>query len=178
MAITRENILEASMELLNEKGLEGLSMRKIASKLGVSAPTLYFHVKDKEDLCALLAEEICSRILDKVEESASLEELCFASYYEYRKVPSVAQIFQDTRPVGGKRLELLCQFLDKLSELGVSRMHLNGACTLLNNYILSFVAEFQKDIREKKESSDALQAYDFQYGLKVIITGLKQVKKG
>jgi TetR/AcrR family tetracycline transcriptional repressor len=175
LAINKDDIMEAALDLLNENGLEGLSMRKIATKLGVSAPTLYFHVKDKNDLYSLLAEKICENILNKTKDDATLEELCYSAYNEYRKIPSVCQIFQQTETNGGARLELTCRFLDHLSEMGVRKPHLEPAASLLNNFILSCVADDQKD-PDKKEPSDALEAYRFMYGLDVIMKGIRQVK--
>ena len=43
-------ILEAARGLFIAQGYRGLSMREIASVLGVSKPALYYHFKDKEEL--------------------------------------------------------------------------------------------------------------------------------
>ena len=48
MATQREEILSAACELLVEGGLDGLSMRKLAAQLGVTAPALYRHYESKE----------------------------------------------------------------------------------------------------------------------------------
>jgi TetR/AcrR family tetracycline transcriptional repressor len=59
--VTREAIVGAALELLAEGGLEGVSFRRIATKLGVSAPTLYWHVDNKRQLMDLMAEELVRR---------------------------------------------------------------------------------------------------------------------
>jgi len=48
MATQREEILGAACELLVAGGLDGLSMRKLATRLGVTAPALYRHYESKE----------------------------------------------------------------------------------------------------------------------------------
>ncbi len=48
MATQREEILSAACDLLVTGGLNGLSMRKLASQLGVTAPALYRHYESKE----------------------------------------------------------------------------------------------------------------------------------
>jgi TetR/AcrR family transcriptional regulator, tetracycline repressor protein len=58
MALTRDNIVAEAVALLNEDGLEKLSLRKLAARLGISAPTLYWHVKDKRELLDLMVERI------------------------------------------------------------------------------------------------------------------------
>ena len=48
MATQREKILRAACELLVKGGLDGLSMRKLARQVGVTAPALYRHYESKE----------------------------------------------------------------------------------------------------------------------------------
>jgi TetR/AcrR family tetracycline transcriptional repressor len=59
--VTRESIVAAALELLAEGGLDGVSFRRIAGKLGVSAPTLYWHVDNKRQLMDLMAEALIQR---------------------------------------------------------------------------------------------------------------------
>jgi AcrR family transcriptional regulator len=59
--VTREAIVTAALELLAEGGLENVSFRRIATRLGVSAPTLYWHVDSKRQLMDLMAEELVHR---------------------------------------------------------------------------------------------------------------------
>jgi len=56
--VTRiDQIVAAARELLEEKGESGLSMRRIADRIGIRAPSLYKHVPDKAALeVALIAE--------------------------------------------------------------------------------------------------------------------------
>ncbi len=48
MATQRDRILSAACDLLVNGGLDGLSMRKLATKVGVTAPSLYRHYESKE----------------------------------------------------------------------------------------------------------------------------------
>lgn len=59
--VTREAIVGAGLELLAEGGLEAVSLRRIAGRLGVSAPTLYWHVENKRQLLDLMAEGLGRR---------------------------------------------------------------------------------------------------------------------
>lgn len=58
MAITRDDVIHTAIQLLQEVGLDGLTLRRLATELGVSAPTLYWHVKDKRELLDLMAEQM------------------------------------------------------------------------------------------------------------------------
>lgn len=50
MPVTRARALRAAMKLADSAGLESLSMRKLATELGVEAMSLYYHVANKEDI--------------------------------------------------------------------------------------------------------------------------------
>jgi len=52
----REKILDAARELFVEEGVEAVSMRKIADKIGYSATTLYNYYEDKESLLRALCD--------------------------------------------------------------------------------------------------------------------------
>jgi TetR/AcrR family tetracycline transcriptional repressor len=58
MAVTRDDVIHTAIQLLQEVGLDGLTLRRLATELGISAPTLYWHVKDKRELLDLMAEEM------------------------------------------------------------------------------------------------------------------------
>ncbi len=56
--LTRERLVAEALELINEEGLDGLSMRALADKLEVKAASLYWHVRDRRELLELLADGI------------------------------------------------------------------------------------------------------------------------
>jgi len=59
--VTRDAVVDAALGLLAEGGLEAVSFRRIAARLGVSGPTLYWHVDNKRQLMDLMAEELVRR---------------------------------------------------------------------------------------------------------------------
>jgi AcrR family transcriptional regulator len=63
MALDRETVVRTALRLLNEVGLEGLTLRKIAAALDVQAPALYWHFKNKQ---ALLDEMATTVLADTV----------------------------------------------------------------------------------------------------------------
>jgi TetR/AcrR family transcriptional regulator, tetracycline repressor protein len=60
--LTKAGIVTAALGLLDEAGLEGLTVRAVAGRLGVQAPALYWHVRNKQDLLDEMATEIWRRI--------------------------------------------------------------------------------------------------------------------
>lgn len=55
---TRQDILNAALELFHERGFSSTTLDQIARKAGVTRGAIYWHFKDKVDLFAALKEEI------------------------------------------------------------------------------------------------------------------------
>jgi TetR/AcrR family transcriptional regulator, tetracycline repressor protein len=64
--ISRETILREALALLKEVGLDGLSLRIIAARVGMRAPSLYWYFKDKNALLDGMMEELFNQCLDAV----------------------------------------------------------------------------------------------------------------
>jgi AcrR family transcriptional regulator len=47
-------IVESALELLEERGAGGLSMRRLAERIGIRAPSIYKHLADKQELEAAM----------------------------------------------------------------------------------------------------------------------------
>jgi len=58
MTLSRARVVDAAVGVLNDFGLESLSMRRLATELGVQPGALYWHVKSKQDLLAAIANRI------------------------------------------------------------------------------------------------------------------------
>ena len=58
----RQNVLDASLTLIEEGGLDGLSMREVARKAGVSHQAPYHYFGDREAILAELAGEGFSKL--------------------------------------------------------------------------------------------------------------------
>ncbi|WP_336670570.1 TetR/AcrR family transcriptional regulator C-terminal domain-containing protein [Tsukamurella sp. USMM236] len=63
MGLTRTDVVAAALEVLDEVGVESLTLRRIADRLQVKAPALYWHVASKRDLLDEMATELMRRAL-------------------------------------------------------------------------------------------------------------------
>jgi TetR/AcrR family tetracycline transcriptional repressor len=85
----QEQIIAAAMALLDEEGLNSLSLRKLATKLDMQAPGLYWHFKNKELLIDYLAEEILKAEFDDLQpktEEETWQEWLTSAMERLRKV--------------------------------------------------------------------------------------------
>ena len=63
MALDRPLILAQAFGLLNEMGLEALTLRRLAARLGVQAPAIYWHFKNKQELLDEMATQVLREAL-------------------------------------------------------------------------------------------------------------------
>jgi TetR/AcrR family tetracycline transcriptional repressor len=56
--LTPQKVIDTALRLLDETGLDGLTVRRLAAELGVQSPALYWHVRNKQELLAGMANEI------------------------------------------------------------------------------------------------------------------------
>lgn len=57
-SLNRERIVDAALGLIEEEGVDGVSMPKLAKRLGVGAMSLYTHVDSKDDLLDAIAQHV------------------------------------------------------------------------------------------------------------------------
>ncbi|WP_327146876.1 TetR/AcrR family transcriptional regulator [Nocardia sp. NBC_01327] len=61
--VTRDDIVTAAMNIADEEGFEAVSMRRVASRLGVGPMALYTHIDSKDDLLDLIADALAGKIV-------------------------------------------------------------------------------------------------------------------
>ncbi|VTS04770.1 TetR/AcrR family transcriptional regulator [Tuwongella immobilis] len=70
----REKILTAAREILVAEGIDGLSMRKLASRIGYTATAIYFHFADKNAVIQALMDEDCLALVQSFSEATKVED--------------------------------------------------------------------------------------------------------
>ena len=88
-SITKDKIFQEALHLFAQHGYEGARMDKIASEVGITKASLYFHFKSKEEIFLELFQNIIQKYIDKMkaimetDKSLSVEERLKAIYREY-----------------------------------------------------------------------------------------------
>jgi AcrR family transcriptional regulator len=99
----KDEITTAARSLLEEEGPQALTMRRLASRLGIQAPSLYKHVGGKGELEAALAALALEEIADVLADVGSLEELGRA-YRDFALAHPHLYRFATERPLPRDRL--------------------------------------------------------------------------
>lgn len=62
MSTRRDDVIEAALAVLDAEGLDALTVRKIANRVGVQVGALYWHVRNKHEVLVALAERILAEV--------------------------------------------------------------------------------------------------------------------
>jgi AcrR family transcriptional regulator len=73
--VDRQRIAATAREMIDEVGVEKVTMRAVAGRLGVSAMALYHHVEDKDELLRLVGDDILGHLDVPDPESGDWREL-------------------------------------------------------------------------------------------------------
>ena len=102
--LTRAAIISVARDILASDGLDGLSLRRMGARLGVTAPALYAHIDDKLDLLRGVAELEFERLIerfDAIEATDPIEQIRqqAVAYVEHaRDDPALFQVMFLFRP--------------------------------------------------------------------------------
>ena len=61
--LTESAVIDAALSVLDELGADGVTMRAVADRLGVTAPTVYWHVNNKDGLIDRLFDRLCGEVV-------------------------------------------------------------------------------------------------------------------
>lgn len=76
--ISRSNAAQAALDVIDELGLEKLSLAQVATRLGVQPPSLYYHFKNKSELLQEVARIMLVRVPPMPRRDDSYEERIIA----------------------------------------------------------------------------------------------------
>jgi AcrR family transcriptional regulator len=150
MKVNREMVASAGLKLLNEVGLEQLTLRLIAKELKIQAPTVYWHFKSKEELIDEMASMVLAQgAVQLVPAKASAAWKSWALSFGGGLRRTLLAYRDGARMVAGSRLTNT-EYMKTVERVGARLLDegftLRRAVVLLStiyNYTLSFVMEEQ-----------------------------------
>ncbi|MEV1004161.1 TetR/AcrR family transcriptional regulator C-terminal domain-containing protein [Nonomuraea sp. NPDC050202] len=156
--ITRERIVAVALELLNEKGMDALTVRALASRLGVGAPALYWHVRNKQELLDEMSTFVMRRVIHALAEIApgagwrdDMAAYARVLRSEYLLHRDGARIFSGTRFSDPEVVKAKDPWLGRLTAAGFSLAEADDAVDLVTAFVVGFVIEEQ----ERSQSAGA-----------------------
>ncbi|MBY7142560.1 TetR/AcrR family transcriptional regulator C-terminal domain-containing protein [Virgibacillus sp. NKC19-3] len=173
MALKKEQIIKESLHLLDENGLEGVTLRKLARKLNVQAPALYWHFNNKNALVNEMAEAILQREFSNITEWKTedpWQDWLILMFNRLRK--ALLSHTDGGRVVAGAHLSLTMSDLSEMAintlvDAGVSLRQSRLIILTATRFTFGHVIEEQTDITQKEMQSFHFAQFNIKYPMLV-----------
>jgi TetR/AcrR family tetracycline transcriptional repressor len=150
-AMDAATITEAALDALDEVGLDKLTMRTVARRLGVQVGGLYYHLPDKSALLRAMANEICRQALADFDArrssgtdwSEAARLLCDAVRGAALGRRDAARVLAAGPLNGSLEALALMERLITVLEAGIDPASANDAADTLLSYVTGFVLQEQ-----------------------------------
>jgi TetR/AcrR family tetracycline transcriptional repressor len=156
--ITRERIVATALELLDDKGMDALTVRALATRLDVRAPALYWHVRNKQELLDEMATEVMRRVTGALaalppgagwrDDLAAYAHVLRAEYLRHR---DGARIFSGTRITDPDVVRMKEPWFERWTAYGWKPADADDAVDVITAFVVGFVIEEQ----ERRQSAEA-----------------------
>src|SRR3954465_14123815 len=163
LPLSRERILSAALELVDEGGIDSLTMRKLGQTLGFEAMSLYNHVANKDDVL----DGILDLVLAEMEPPASggewdaaIRRSAISVHDALRRHPWAAPLLMSAGHIREARLRYMDALLGRLSEAGFSPHTTYHASHVLDGHMIGFSLWEISHSYTPMEDADLVELFD------------------
>jgi AcrR family transcriptional regulator len=140
--LTREQVVAEALTVIAEQGIQALTMRALAARLGVVPGALYHHVRNKQQLQDLLLDGVLAEVDVHLDPSLDWTDQLKLLAHRLRQVleahPGIAGILKTRDPLGPHSLALAEALLGPLQAAGFADREAGLAFFLLVDYAIGF----------------------------------------
>jgi AcrR family transcriptional regulator len=167
---TREQIAKTALAIADSEGLDALSMRRVAEELGAGTMTLYYYVRTKEDLLALVEDALMGETVEACEPlpkgwRAAVRKLATATRATYLRHAWALRTLTGLR-VGPNGLRHIEQSLQAVARLDLAVGKRLEILSIVDDYVFGHSAghvrmrsETQFDRKTASALSQAMNRY-------------------
>jgi AcrR family transcriptional regulator len=161
--LTRERVVAEALAVIAQEGVEALTMRSLAARLGVVPGALYHHVRNKEQLQDLVLDGVLAEVDFHVGHTQPWTEQLKVLAERLREVleqhPGVAGLLKTRDPLGPHSLALAEAFLMPLQAAGFPDREAGLAFFLLVDYTVGFaVSSTRTSVNEQRVRDAAIRS--------------------
>jgi AcrR family transcriptional regulator len=162
---SRDDIAEAAVNVADAEGLEAVSMRRVASELGLGTMTLYHYVKSKDELLDLMGDRIAAgQLVDDAELRrgwreglTAIAKATRANFARHRWMGGALSPRPTTIP-GPNTMRHVDQSLAAVAGLGLDIPTQMEIIAVVDDYVIGFVVRSQRVAEHEAELDDATVA--------------------
>jgi len=139
--LTRERVLRAAMGIADEHGAGAVTMRAVASRLGVEAMSLYNHVKNKDAILDGMVDIVVDEIelpTDAEDWREAMRRRAVLAHRAFARHPWAPALIDSRKTSGPARLRYFDWVLGTLVDAGFSLEVAARCFSVLDSYIYGF----------------------------------------
>jgi AcrR family transcriptional regulator len=161
--LTRQWVVTEALAVIAEDGVQALTMRSLAARLGVVPGALYHHVRNKQQLQDLVLDGVLAEVDVHLDLSLPWAEQLKDLAHRLRQVleahPGIAAILKTRDPLGPHSLALAEAFLLPLQAAGFADREAGLAFFLLLDYTIGFaVSSTPTSVNEQRVRDAAIRS--------------------
>lgn len=161
--LTREQIVNAAIALVDREGLSALSMRALAADLGVGPMSLYYHVPDKFALEDLIFDAVLGEVdFSGIDPSLGAQEQGVRLGHELRRAllthPNTVPITMTRSARTPGQLRPVEVMLGRLYDLGLHPTEAIAAVDIIGQYVFGTTLAYVNQLAAQAEASAAPEA--------------------
>ncbi|QKG23307.1 TetR/AcrR family transcriptional regulator [Actinomadura verrucosospora] len=137
--LSRDQIVDAALELLDAEGLNGLSMRRLGTRLNSGATSVYWHVANKDELLELALDRVMAEVTVPAPDGGWRDAV--AAYARSLRAmihrhPWTVPLFGAQPMIGPNATRVLDEVIVAFDGAGFTGMALENAMSLIADYII------------------------------------------
>jgi len=178
--LSRQEVIDAALELVRQVGFDGLTMRGLSEKLGVTPMAAYYHVGDKDALLRELAEEVRAQWiplrLGPEGWQESLRRHLLSMWQEMHRHPGLGVYMMRTLPDMGRTTDATAAFF---RQAGFEEPTATLAASFVLTYVLGrwSVDARLSQTRRQTRARPGLRAQDHvEFSIGAMIAGLEALR--
>lgn len=155
--LNRDRVLDAAIALADAEGIDALSMRQLAQRVGVEAMSLYNHVANKDDLLSGMLDRIAAEI--ELPEDGNwrnrARRRAVSAHGVLMRYRWSARLWASPLPFGPARLHYLDHAVASLRSAGFAPGLLDRAFHTIENHIMGHALQAQGFAMDHADMSPA-----------------------
>jgi len=159
--LSRERILDTALAIVDEEGIDALSMRKLGQALGYEAMSLYNHVANKDDLLDGILDLVLAEMEppDPAGGLPAIRASAISAHKALKRHPWAAGLLMTPTRVRSGRLQFMDALLGALRTAGFSAETTYHAYHVIDAHIIGFsLWQSTHDFSLPEEMTDDLRA--------------------
>jgi AcrR family transcriptional regulator len=157
--LSRERVVAEALAVIAEDGIQALTMRALATRLGVVPGALYRHVRNKQQLQDLVLDSVLAEVDNDLDPSLPWTQRLELLAHRLRAVledhPGVAALLKTRDPLGPHSLALAEALLAPLQAAGFGDREAGLAFFLLVDYTVGFAVSSPRTSTNEQRVRDA-----------------------